>query len=48
MTLSDFSPVPLDEWMADMLAAVDDIRGLGLEILKVHRRAGGMVIRWRS
>jgi hypothetical protein len=42
MTLSDFSPVPLDEWMADMLAAVDDIRVLGLEILRVHGQAGEM------
>jgi hypothetical protein len=38
-TISDLPPLPLDEWKADMTAAVDDICSLGLEILKVHRTA---------
>jgi hypothetical protein len=36
---SAFSPLPLDEWKADMTAAVGNICSLGLEILKVHRSA---------
>lgn len=40
LTISDFPPVPLEKWKADMTAAVDNICSLGLEILKVHRLAG--------
>lgn len=37
--IDNLAPLPLDEWKADMNAAVDDIRSLGLEILVVHRAA---------
>ena len=38
-TIGDFSPLPLDEWKADMTTAVGTICSLGLEILNVHRSA---------
>jgi len=37
--IDTLAPLPLDEWKADMNAAVEDICSLGLEILKIHRAA---------
>lgn len=37
--IDNLAPLPLDEWKADVNAAVEDICSLGLEILKIHRSA---------